>query len=1229
MTTRKLFRITLLSVLVPAVGCSTSGNTVEKPEPDLGIEVVDSSVAPEVVPPDAMEVEPEVPQVELLVEAVEESGGPKCAPGEGCFLDPCQENDSCQSGWCVDHMGAGVCTIACEEECPPGWSCQQIGSGPDVNYVCISNHANLCRPCGSGDNCKSPGGAEDVCLDYGAEGSFCGGTCNSDEDCPWGFSCIEASTVDGIEVKQCVADAGVCPCTEKSVSLALWTPCQSSNEHGVCQGQRVCTEAGLSACDAAVPAQESCNGIDDDCDGEVDEPQQVGGEYISLCSDGNSCTKDQCAGVDGCTNTALNEGECMDGDACTVGDHCQEGTCVGLPVACDDGDPCTDDLCDGLGGCKTEFNTAACDDGDACTVADGCVEGVCGGVAVPCECQADSDCLSLEDGDVCNGTLFCDKGKWPYLCAVEPGTEITCPLPPAGKDAFCQATACDSGTGKCSIVPAHEGFACDDGDACTIGEHCASGTCGQGAGLGCQDDNPCTDDSCEPGVGCIHKANAAPCSDGNVCTTDDMCSATVCVGGALLACDDGSVCTGTETCDPSVGCKAGLSLVCDDQDACNGKESCHPAKGCLAGIPPVCDDLNPCTDDSCDPLSGCVHKGNTAACDDGNACTTGDKCSAGSCLAGEATSCNDGNLCTTDTCVPAKGCMFLLNTVPCDDGDLCTTGDHCSLGACISSGKLTCNDGNPCTADSCTPGAGCQFVPTSAACDDGNACTSGDACTKGQCLGPDVVSCDDDNVCTKDFCSPLTGCGHSPLAGPCEDGTECSVGDTCQNGVCVAGPPLACDDGNQCTVDVCDPKLGCVYKAFVGGCDDGNPCTLVDVCQGTVCAPGLPKDCNDDNQCTTDTCDPAKLCVNSPKAGNCDDSNACTTGEACQAGVCKGGTPLDCNDGKPCTTDSCDPLLGCGHIDTVPCCGNAKLEAGEECDDGNIVGGDGCEPDCKQFTPVSVTFNNCGQTGPSGPNQSQCNSAYSGNPLLNGKVTVTAGIQFWTVPYTGTYRIEAFGARGGCNGGNGARMRGDFALTQGTQLKILVGQQGSAAPASVGNGGGGGTYVAKADNAPIIVAGGGGGTGHDCYADYDMSGVTGIDGIKGKYETAGLGGVNGQGGGYGLTTQGVPNAGGGGGFYGDGGSIGHANGGKAFVNGGVGGSTTGGFGGGGGSDQFIYGCGASPHGGSGGGGYSGGGGGATNCNGPGGGGGSYNNGANPSNSAGANSGHGSVTINRI
>src|SRR5688572_15323246 len=83
---------------------------------------------------------------------------------------------------------------------------------------------------------------------------------------------------------------------------------------------------------------------------------------------------------------------------------------------------------------------------------------------------------------------------------------------------------------------------------------------------------------------------------------------------------------------------------------------------------------------------------------------------------------------------------------------------------------------------------------------------------------------------------------------------------------------------------------------------------------------------------------------------------------------------------------------------------------------------------------ITYTFTNCGATGKFGPTQGQVNAAYAATNL-NGTVVVTGnGIQTWTVPTTGLYRIETYGAQGGTEsvnkyGGRGAIMRGDFNLT--------------------------------------------------------------------------------------------------------------------------------------------------------------------------------------------------------
>ena len=61
---------------------------------------------------------------------------------------------------------------------------------------------------------------------------------------------------------------------------------------------------------------------------------------------------------------------------------------------------------------------------------------------------------------------------------------------------------------------------------------------------------------------------------------------------------------------------------------------------------------------------------------------------------------------------------------------------------------------------------------------------------------------------------------------------------------------------------------------------------------------------------TTTTMPTAPQCISD---ASCGDGNICNGVETCQAGVCTAGTPLDCDDGDPCTMDSCAPASGCQH----------------------------------------------------------------------------------------------------------------------------------------------------------------------------------------------------------------------------------------------------------------------------------------------------------------------------
>jgi slime mold repeat-containing protein len=138
---------------------------------------------------------------------------------------------------------------------------------------------------------------------------------------------------------------------------------------------------------------------------------------------------------------------------------------------------------------------------------------------------------------------------------------------------------------------------------------------------------------------------------------------------------------------------------------------------------------------------------------------------------------------------------------------------------------------------------------------------------------------------------------------PCNAPGEVCVGST----AACCGPPSS---------EVCDGRDNdCDGLIDEGGdalCSGGNACAGIETCHGaTGCQPASPTDCNDNNPCTTDSCDPVTGCVYAPGAALCDDGNACTTNDICSSGACVGSSQLNCDDGDPCTADSCDALTGC------------------------------------------------------------------------------------------------------------------------------------------------------------------------------------------------------------------------------------------------------------------------------------------------------------------------------
>ena len=149
----------------------------------------------------------------------------------------------------------------------------------------------------------------------------------------------------------------------------------------------------------------------------------------------------------------------------------------------------------------------------------------------------------------------------------------------------------------------------------------------------------------------------------------------------------------------------------------------------------------------------------------------------------------------------------------------------------------------------------------------------------------------------------------------CQDGSACNGTEECRSGRCRRRPPVNCNDRIGCTRDSCvEPTGACMYVPYDHRCDDGSYCHGSEVCiVGFGCAPGTPIDCGDALPCTTDSCveptPPATVatCEHLPDDSVCDDGAWCNGDESCDPLLdCRPGTPVVCDDELACTATACD-----------------------------------------------------------------------------------------------------------------------------------------------------------------------------------------------------------------------------------------------------------------------------------------------------------------------------------
>ena len=476
-------------------------------------------------------------------------------------------------GWCVSVVSACVLDANCDD----GNVC--------TNDVCANGactHTNNQSPCNDNNPCT----ASDAC-----SGGVCVG--GAPVSCDDGNPCT--SNICNTQTGQCQNPPIVCndnnPCTNDSCNPA--TGCVYTANTAACNDNNLCT-----------PTDVCVNGV---C---------VGQNPVSCPPDANPCTTEACDPATGQCASTNNTNACDDGNACTTGDVCgpkfSEGfdgvTAPSLPglwatSVTGSGNPWTSvgtssdtapNSAFGYDGpavadevlvtppiaitsasAKLTFKTRWSFEGTTTFFDGGVLEISIGGGAF-------TDVLATGGSFVSGGytgtisTSFgnplAGRSAWGGISAGYPAyltTLVNLPVAAAGQSIQLRWRIGTDST---------DGAAGQNVDSIVLQD--GANVCNVGTGTRvCDDNNPCTTDSCVPSTGCLFAPNANACDDGNACTAGDTC--------------------GNGTCN--------------------------------AGAAVVCNDFNACTTDSCSPATGCVFANNTNPCDDGNPCTAGDVCGGGVC----------------------------------------------------------------------------------------------------------------------------------------------------------------------------------------------------------------------------------------------------------------------------------------------------------------------------------------------------------------------------------------------------------------------------------------------------------------------------------------------------------------------------------------------------------------------------------------------------------------------
>ena len=876
-------------------------------------------------------------------------------PGTGQFGDTCQQSGDCESLTCIllnPLTGDGFCSNYCSTgvDCEDNAACVLFGFiATDTRFVCVPDTLCLDQdgdefgqgPACLGTDCddNSAGvnpAADELCdgIDNDCDSNVDDNPVGVNADCDTGFSgiCGPGRTICNGSSIECVSarapEAELCDGVDNDCDgtvdqtgdgLVIQQTCYNGPPTtlgvGACAaGQRSCTDGFLSDCIGAVlPQGELCNGLDDNCDGTIDEGDPEAGRDCATGSSG-ACAlgKTLCdAGTVRCVTEVTAAIEICNG----IDDDC-DGTVdeddAGAAIArvCFDSDPRYIDV----GECHTGFET--------CT---GGEYGPCIGDVVPepelCD-LLDNDCNGLADDGSPTGGGTCATGL-PGVCARG-------------------SAACGDASSECTpfFTPSTE--ICDglDNDCDGIEDEDAAG---DPLARNCYDGSDATLNVglCEGGVQTCSLGEYGRCvgdvvPDQELCDRlDNDCDGLIDndnpEGGSLCPTGQFGICAqGTSVCTPT-GLEC-LPLLLPNEEVCDGLDN-------------DCDGLGD-EDDLGDPIA--------RTCYDGVAATAG----VGICRRG-VQSCNAGNF---GSCV---GQVLPLSAELCNGID-----DDCDG---------TVDDGNPQSGSLCSTGQ--QGV-----CSQGTTvCTAGGIVCQ-PLRAASLESCDGlDNDCDGSTDEDAAG---APIARSCYDGVAATSGvGICRAGVqtCSVGSFSSCvGQVLPLSTELCDG----LDNDCDGAVDDGNPGGGISCNTGTpgICAQGLTACVAGANACVANQTAQAETCngIDDDCDGAIDDGALwADRGDICQggSGICQRTGVKICDASNEAGPTVCSVTPGAAGTEV---CDSLDNDCDGTVDDGALWSDRGTVCSAGEGICLRRGVKVCSATSPAGATECSAVAGPAGTEVCDG-----------------------------------------------------------------------------------------------------------------------------------------------------------------------------------------------------------------------------------------------------